>query len=146
MKHQAGYHCSERYFQVGDMVFLLLQPYKQSFLKLKGRHKMDPTFYGTYKFHQKLGFIAYELELPPSSHGHPIFHVSCLKKVTSTNIRAQIALLELDNEGSIMLEMEEILNNRTRQLHSRSIIEVLIQWHDMQLEDATWEPVLHIQQ
>ena len=49
-------------------------------------------------------------------------------------------------EGSIILELEAILNQRTRQLHSRAITEVLIQWHGMQLEDATWEPLLQIQQ
>ena len=118
MKHQANRHRSESTFQVGDMVFLLQQSYKQSFLKLKGRHKLAPTFYGTYKFRQKLGFIAYKLELPPSSHGHLVFHVSCLKKVIGTNIRAQIVLLELDNEGSITFKPMTILSRRTLQLRS----------------------------
>ena len=115
MKHQANRHRSESTFQVGDMVFLILQPYKQSFLKLKGRHKLAPKFYGTYKVRKKLGFIAYKLELPPS-HGHQVFHVSCLKKVIGTNIRAQTVLLELDNEGSIIFNPETILNKSTLQL------------------------------
>ena len=118
MKQQVDQHCSERTFQVGDMVFLMLHPYKQSFLKLKGRHNLAPNFYGTYKFRQKLGFIAYKLELPPSSHGHPVFHVSCFKKVISTNIRAQTVLLELDNEGSIIFKLMTILNRSTLQLPS----------------------------
>ena len=96
MKHQADHHRSERTFQVGDMVFLLLQPYKQSFLNLKGHHKLAPKFYGPYKVRQTLGFIAYRLELPRPSHGHLVFHVSCLKKVIGTNIKAQTILLELD--------------------------------------------------
>ena len=62
------------------------------------------------------------------------------------NIRAQIVLPELDKEGSIIFEPEAILNKRTRQLHSQSITKVLIKWHNMQLEDATWEPLLQIQQ
>ena len=76
---------------------------------------------------------------------HQVFHVSCLKKVLGTNIKGQTILLELDNEGSIFLEPEAVLNNRTRQLRSRSVKEVLIQWHEMQPEDATWEPLLQIQ-
>ena len=112
MKQQANQHRSERTFQVGDMVFLHLQPYKKSSLKLKWCHKLDPNYYGTYKVLQKIGSIAYKLELPPS-HIHPIFHVSYLKKVIGSNIRAQIVLPELDNEGSIMLELEAILNKRT---------------------------------
>ena len=125
MKQQADQHHSERNFQVSDMVFLRLQPYKQSFLKLKGCNKLAPKFYGPYKVCQKLGFMAYKLELPPS-HGHLVFHVSCLKKVIGTNIRAQIVLLELDNEGSITFKPTTILNRRTLQLLSQSITKVSI--------------------
>ena len=85
------------------------------------------------------------MELPPSYHIHLIFHVSYLNKVIGTNIRAQMFLPELDTEGSIILEPKAILNKCTHQLRSRAIIEVLIQWHGMQPEDATWELLLQIQ-
>ena len=100
---------------------------------------------GPYKVLQKIGFVAYKLELPPSSRIHPVFHVSCLMKFLGTNIKGQTILPELDNEGSIFLEPEAALNKRTRQLHSRSITEVLIPWHGMHPKDATWEPLLQIQ-
>ena len=126
MKHQDDQHHSEHTFQVDDMVFLCLQPYKKSSLKLKGHQKLAPKFYGPYKVLQNIGSLAYKLELPPSSHIHLVFHVSCLKKVIGTNIRAQTVLPKLDKEGSIILEPDGILNKRTRPLHSRSITEVLI--------------------
>ena len=131
MKQHADQHYSKRTFQVGDMVFLHLQPYKQSSLKLKGHQKLAPKFYGTYKFLQKIGFVSYKLELSPS-HIHPLFHVSCLKKVIGTNIRPQNVLPELDKEGSIILETKAILNKCTCHILSRSIMEVLIQWYNMQ--------------
>ena len=106
---------------------------------------MAPKFYGPYKVLQKIGSVAYKLELPPSSRIHPVFHVSCLKKVIGTKIRAQTVLPELDTKGFNILEPEAILNKHTHQLLSRDIIEVLIQWHGMQPEDATWEPLLQIQ-
>ena len=77
------------------------------------------------------------MALPPSSR---------IQQVIGTNIREQIVLPERDNEGSIISDSEAILNKRTCQLRSRSITEVLIQWHNMQPEDATWEPLLYIQQ
>ena len=46
LKQQVDQHHFERTFQVGDMVFLRLYPYKQSSLKLKGHHKLAPNFYG----------------------------------------------------------------------------------------------------
>ena len=87
MKQQADQHLSERTFQVGDMVFFRLQPYKQSSLKLKGHQKLAPKFYGPYKVLQNIGSVAYKLEVPPSSRIHSVFHVSCLKKVIRSNIR-----------------------------------------------------------
>ena len=87
---------------------------------------MAPKIYGAYRVLQNIGYVAYKLELPPSSHIHLVFHVSCLNKVIGTNIRAQIVLLELDNEGSIILEPGPILNKHTHHLLSWSITEVLI--------------------
>ena len=114
MKQQADQHRSECTFQVGDMVFLRLQPYKQSSMKLKGHQKLAANFYGPYKVLHKIGSVAYKLELPPSSLIHPVFHVSCFKKVIHSNIRAQTILPELDMEASIILELEAILNKCTR--------------------------------
>ena len=113
MKQQVDQHWFERTFQVGDMVFLCLHPYKQSSMKLKGHQKLAPKFYGPYKVLQKIGSVSYKLELPPSSRIHPVFHVSCLKNMIVTNIRAQTVLTELDMEGSIILDREAILNKHT---------------------------------
>ena len=66
MKQQVDQHRFERTFQVNNMVFICLHPYKQSSLKLKGHEKLAPNFYGPYKVLQKIGSVAYKLELPPS--------------------------------------------------------------------------------
>ena len=65
---------------------------------------------------QNIGTMAYKLELPASSRVHPIFHVSCLKKVIGENISVQTILPELDEEGKIILEPEAVTETRTRQL------------------------------
>ena len=39
---------SERTFEVGDMVFLFLQPYKQTTMSFKGNMKLSQIF-GPYK-------------------------------------------------------------------------------------------------
>ena len=72
MKQQADQHRSERSFEVGDWVFLRLQPYKQMSLKqAKKDNKLSPTYYGLYKVLQKIGTMAYKLELPVASRLHP---------------------------------------------------------------------------
>lgn len=61
------------------MVFLRLQPYKQSSIKINGAEKLKPKFYGPYKILRKIGEVVYELELPTTSRIHNVFHVSRLK-------------------------------------------------------------------
>jgi hypothetical protein len=113
MKQQADQHRSERSFEVGDWVFLRLQPYKQMSLKqAKKDNKLSLKYYGPYKVLQNIGTMAYKLELPASSQVHPVFHVSCLKKVIGDKIPVQTILPELDEEGKIILEPEAITDTR----------------------------------
>ena len=65
--------------------------------------KLSPKYYGPYKVLKKIGTMAYKLELPASSRVHPIFHVSCLKKVIGDKLSVQTLLQELDEEGKIIL-------------------------------------------
>ena len=140
MKQQVDQHRSERSFNVGDWVFLWLQPYKQMSLKqAKKDNKLSPTYYGPYKVLQNIGTMAYKLELPASSRVHPVFHVSCLNKVIGENIPVQTIFPELDEEGKIILEPEAITEARTRQLQNQSISEYLIKWKNLPTEDSTWE-------
>jgi hypothetical protein len=109
MKQQADQHRSERSFELGDWLFLRLQPYKQMSLKQdKKDNKLSPNYYGPYKVFQKIGTMAYKLELPASSQVHIVFHVSCLKKVIGDKIPVQTICPELEEEGKIILELELI--------------------------------------
>ena len=95
---------------------------------------------------QNIGSMAYILELHASSRVHPVFHVSCLKKVIGDKLPIQTMLPELDEEGKITLDPEEISEIRTRQLQSRSISKYLIKWKNIPPEDSTWEYESFIQQ
>ena len=140
MKQQVDQHRSERSFDVGDWVFLWLQPYKQMSLKqAKKDNKLSPKYYGPYKVLQKIGTMAYKLELPTTSRLHLVFHVSCLKKVIGDKLPVQTILPELDEEGKIILEPEAVTETRTRQLRNRSISEYLIKWKKLSAKDSTWE-------
>ena len=76
--------------------------------------KLSPMYYGPYKVLQKIGIMAYKLELPVASRLHPVFHVSCLKKVIGDKLLVQTILPELDEEGKIILEPEVVIETRTR--------------------------------
>jgi hypothetical protein len=84
--------------------------------------------------------MAYQLAMPSHSKLHPVFHVSCLKKVIGTKCQNQKNIPELDAKGSIWLHPQEILDQCLRRLHQRTVKEVLVQWKETTPEDATWEP------
>lgn len=90
MKQKAYQHHSERSFEEWDWVFFRLQPYKQpSLKKLNKDNDLAPKCYVPYKVLQKIGSMAYNLELPSTSWVHLVFLVSYLKKVTGDNIPIQ---------------------------------------------------------
>lgn len=69
-------------------------------------NKLTLRYYGPYKVLYKILSMAHKLELPPSSHVQLVLHVSCL---ISDKITIQSILLEINDEGKIILELEIIL-------------------------------------
>ena len=138
-KQHADRHREERTFQINDLVYFRSHPYKQTSLKNNVEEKLKPRYYGPYKAVQKIGEVAYELELPEGSKIHNVFHVSCLKKSLGKQIVTSKILPPLDDEGHLTLVPGKILKTRERRLRSRTIKEYLVQWKDLPSEDATWE-------
>eukprot|EP00253_Pinus_taeda_P016774 PITA_16774 len=62
------------------------------------------------------------------------------------HIKIQTSLPKLDEEESIWLQPEQVLDTRVKQLRGRMIKEVLVKWKDTSLDDATWEPTTILQQ
>jgi hypothetical protein len=104
MKQQVDQHRTEREFEVGEWVFVRLQPYKQLSLKQQGKNKLAPKYYRPYQINRKISHVAYGLDLPDKSCIHNVFHVSCLKKVVGQHQKVQTLLPLLDEEGRIILE------------------------------------------
>ena len=146
MKQQADRNRTEREFEVGEWVFVKLQPYKQLSLKQKGKNKLAPKFYGPYQINKKISQVAYGLSLPETSRVHNVFHVSCLKRALGDNQIAQTTLPSLDDEGRVILEPEGILSTREKKLRYRTIKEYLIKWKDLPKEEASWENEAFCQQ
>jgi hypothetical protein len=86
MKQHADKGRTEREFAVGDLVFLRIQPYVQSSLAPRSNQKLAFKYFGPFPVLQKIGLVAYKLDLPSHASIHPVFHVSQLKKVVGSGI------------------------------------------------------------
>lgn len=89
MKAYADKNRSFWEFQVGDWVYLKLQPYVQTSVARRANHKLSFKYYGPYQVISKVGSVAYKLQLPSDCHIHPVVHVSQLRAATGYNIIPQ---------------------------------------------------------
>jgi hypothetical protein len=93
MKHHADKNRTEQEFNVGDLFFLKLQPYIQSlWMPLRANQKLASKYFGSFCVTQKVGKIAYKLDLPAASKIQPVFHISQSKKVVGANVQVSPTL------------------------------------------------------
>ena len=143
MKMQADKHRSDRSFAVGDFVFLKIQPYVQSSLAPRANAKLAFKYFGPYQVIDKIGSVAYKLQLPPTAAIHDVFHVSQLKKAVSSS--AQVSPSPPDPTDSLQVP-ERILSKRMVSKGVRSVQQALIKWSSWPDSMATWEDLEALRQ
>ena len=105
------------------------------------RGKLSPRYIGPFEVLKRVGEVAYELALPLGlSGGHPVFHVSMLKRYHGdrNNIIRWGSVL-LDENLSYEEEPIAILDKEIRKLRSREIASIKVQWKNRPVEQSTWE-------
>ena len=67
-------------FHEGDYVYLKVSPIR-GLRRFKVKGKLSPRFIGPFRIFERVGEVAYRLELPNQlSDVHDVFHISQLKK------------------------------------------------------------------
>lgn len=79
MEQQANQKRKDQTFHIGDLVWLKLQPYRQQTVHSRVSPKLAKRYYGPFTILRRIGNVAYQLDLPPSSRIHPVIHVSQLR-------------------------------------------------------------------
>lgn len=98
MRKDADRRRTDRKFEEEDWVYLRLQPYKQQTVAQRQNMKLSPRFYGSFQVLEKVGKVAYRLDLPLSSKIPPVFHVSCLKEKLEQRHRLVVTLPPKDKK------------------------------------------------
>ncbi|XP_027127777.1 uncharacterized protein [Coffea arabica] len=127
-------------FAIGDQVFLQITPLKASLLACKGK-KLQPRFVGPYKILQRVGNVAYKLELPSSlSRIHNVFHLSMLKKYHPDPSHVlQPEDIEIDEALTYEEKLIKLLDRKMKELRNKQIPLVKVLWRNHGLEEATWD-------
>ncbi|KZV19421.1 hypothetical protein F511_08762 [Dorcoceras hygrometricum] len=145
MIKQADAKRREVKFEVGDRVYLKLRPHRQQSVCRRIYQKLAPRYYGPFQILQKVGEVAYKLNLPPSSKIHPVFHVSCLKKAVGQPGNAQPLPKGLESDLNMEFEPEYVVAERYKQVGGEQVQQVLIRWKGRTDEEDTWEEVAALQ-
>ncbi|KAI3776397.1 hypothetical protein L1987_46178 [Smallanthus sonchifolius] len=127
-------------FQVGDLVLLKVSPWK-GVIRFGKKGKLAPRYVGPFKILERIGKVAYKLELPPSlGNVHPTFHVSNLKKcLADENLHIPLDDVRIDETMHFVEKPVEIMDREIKQLKRSRIPIVKVRWESKRGPELTWE-------
>ncbi|XP_026396220.1 uncharacterized protein LOC113290846 [Papaver somniferum] len=112
MKHFADLKRINRSFFVGDLVFLKIQPHRQSSVALRTNMKLAAKYFGPFEVVQRIGDVAYKLKLLVGSRIHHVFHVSQLKNKIGQHLLPSLALPLVHSAGTFIITPIVVLDSR----------------------------------
>nr|GEY61409.1 putative reverse transcriptase domain-containing protein [Tanacetum cinerariifolium] len=117
-------------FQVRDKVMLKVSPWK-GVVRFGKRGKLNPRYVGPFKVLEKIGKVAYKLEIPEElSRVHNTFHVSNLKKCHADEpLVVPLDGLQFDDKLHFVEELVEIVDRKVKQLNRSRIPLVKVRWN-----------------
>jgi hypothetical protein len=139
MQITANKHRRDVEFQVGDQVLIKLRPYRQKSLVSRCNEKLAARYYGPYTVKQRVGKVAYRLELPHDVAIHSVFHVSQLRPAHGNFQPTTKIPSQLTAELELKVEPEKLLAVRQFTVSNNHQLEVLIKWQNLPEFEATWE-------
>ncbi|GKC64493.1 hypothetical protein Tco_1097091 [Tanacetum coccineum] len=127
-------------FQIRDKVMLKVSPWK-GVVHFGKRGKLNPRYVGPFKVLEKVGEVAYKLELPEElSRVYNTFHVSNLKNCHADEpLAVPLDELYFDDKLQFVEEPVKITEREVKRLKQSRIPLVKVRWNSMRGPEFTWE-------
>jgi hypothetical protein len=140
-KHYYDGRHREVEYAVGDWVWLRLLHRSHQSLDPRAKRKLGPRYAGPFIIVERIGTMAYRLQLPEGARIHDVFHVGLLKPYRGAPPVATPPLPPTA-EGRLLPSPAKVLRAQLR----RDVWHLLVQWEGLSEEEATWEPREEFQQ
>nr|GFB37604.1 putative reverse transcriptase domain-containing protein [Tanacetum cinerariifolium] len=139
-KSYAELKCKPMEFQVRDKFMLKVSPWK-GVVRFGKRGKLNPRYVGPFKVLERVGDVAYKLDLLEElSRVHNTFHVSNLKKCYADEpLAVPLDGLHMDDKLHFVEEPVEIINCEVKRLKRSRIPLVKVRWNSKRGLEFTWE-------
>jgi hypothetical protein len=120
-------------------VYLKVSPMR-GVMRFGRKGKLSPRYVGPFPIVDRIGKLAYKLQLPESMAGiHDVFHVSMLRKCLVEGMQSSLPSdLEVRKDATFEVHPERIVDRRVKHLRHKDVQLVKVQWTSSEA-DATWE-------
>jgi hypothetical protein len=132
---------TDRTFQIGDWVYLKLMARTAFGISHLRKGKLAPKFFGPFQISDRIGSVAYRLNLPEEARINNAFHISMLKPHKGLPPAKPGELPTMD-DGVALPESESMLKAWAKD----NKIEVPIKWKDQPAADSSWEGLDYFRQ
>nr|GEY89693.1 putative reverse transcriptase domain-containing protein [Tanacetum cinerariifolium] len=127
-------------FEIGDRVMLKVSPWK-GVVRFGKQGKLNSRYVGPFKVLDKVGKVAYKLELPQElSRVHHTFNVSIFKKCYSDEpLVMPLEGVHIDDTLQFVEEPVEIMKREIKRLKQSRIPLAKVRWNSRRGPEFTWK-------
>lgn len=118
-----------------------LCPHRQISLSGGSQSRLTKRFFRPFEITERIGPVAYRLNLPTASKIHPVFHCSLLRRYYGPIPPTTHNLPPTAQGNQPILEPLAILAHKDDNTTSPSTPLVLVQWKGLLPEETSWEPL-----